>query len=91
MRDSVQPRLSKNQPPNNFMEVNVVVQRKFVRKAHVSEERDQVAYHQEETQNGVDQQRPPWNEYTLFKPLSNVWDMFLSELVSQSLIPMFKV
>ena len=91
MRDSVQPRLSKNQPPNNFMEVNVVVQRKFVHKAHVSEECDQVAYHQEETQNGVDQQRLPWNEYTLFKPLSNVWDMFLSELVSQSLIPMFKV
>ena len=63
MRDSVQPRLSKNQPPNNFMEVNVVVQGKFVCKAHVSEERDQVADHQEETQNGVDQQRPPWNEH----------------------------
>ena len=63
MRDCVKPGLSKNQPPHHFMEVNIMVQRKFVGKAHVSKKCDKVADHQEETQNGVKKQRPPWNQY----------------------------
>ena len=48
MCDGVQPSLSKDQPANNFVEVNVVIQRQLVSEAHISKEGDQVANDQEE-------------------------------------------
>ena len=36
MRYCVKPCLAENQPTHNFMEVDAVVERQFVRKAHVT-------------------------------------------------------
>ena len=43
MRDSVKPGLNEDDPANDFVEVDVVVQRQFVSQAHVPEESHQVA------------------------------------------------
>lgn len=38
MSDGMKPGLNKDDPANNFVEVNVVVQGQFVGQSHVSEE-----------------------------------------------------
>ena len=43
MRDSVKPGLNEDDPANDFVEVDVVVQRQFVSQTHVPEESHQVA------------------------------------------------
>lgn len=83
MRYSVQPCLTKNHPANNFMEVNVVVERKLVRQAHVSEEGDEISDDQQETYRGVEEQRTAWNNFLIFICLS-MWCKSLSKSLNNS-------
>ena len=45
MWDGVKPGLTEDQPAHNFVEVDAVVQGKFVSQAHVTEERHEVSKH----------------------------------------------
>ena len=60
------------------MEVNVVVERKLVRQAHVSEEGDEISDDQQETYRGVEEQRTAWNNFLIFILLS-MWCKSLSK------------
>ena len=60
MCNCVKPGLTEDQPANNFVEVNAVIQRQFVRQSHVPQERHQVPQHEDEADNCVEQDSPPW-------------------------------
>ena len=65
------------------MEVNVVVERKLVRQAHVSEEGDEISDDQQETYRGVEEQRTAWNNFLIFIILS-MWCKSLSKSLNNS-------
>ena len=65
------------------MEVNVVVERKLVRQAHVSEEGDEISDDQQETYRGVEEQRTAWNNFLIFICLS-MWCKSLSKSLNNS-------
>ena len=65
------------------MEVNVVVERKLVRQAHVSEEGDEISDDQQETYRGVEEQRTAWNNFLIFISLST-WCKSLSKSLNNS-------
>ena len=62
MCNCVEPGLTKDQPANNFMEVNAVIQRQFVRQSHVPQERHQVAQDEDQADDRVEQDVPPWEK-----------------------------
>ena len=67
MCNCVKPGLTKDQPANNFMEVNAVIQGQFVRQAHVTQECHQVAEDEDEADHGVEQDGSACNIFRKIK------------------------
>ena len=65
MSDSVKPGLNEDDPANDFMEVDVVVQRQFVSQTHVPEESHQVAKNEDQADNSVEKYGSPWEFHIL--------------------------
>ena len=55
MCNCVKPGLTEDQPANNFVEVNAVIQGELVCQAHVAQECHQVAEDEHQTDHGVEQ------------------------------------
>ncbi len=60
MSDGVKPGLNEDDPANDFVEVDVVVQGQFVSQAHVSEECHQVAKNENQADNCVEKYGSSW-------------------------------
>ena len=63
MCNCVKPGLTKDQPANNFVEVNAVIQGQFVCQTHVTQECHQVAEDEDEADHGVEEDGSPWNSF----------------------------
>ena len=63
MCNCVKPGLTKDQPANNFMEVNAVIQGQFVCQTHVTQECHQVAEDEDEADHGVEEDGSSWNGF----------------------------
>ena len=72
MCNCVKPGLTKDQPANNFMEVNAVIQGQFVCQAHVTQECHQVAEDEDEADHGVEQDGSAWNIFRKIKKKKNI-------------------
>ena len=77
MCNCVQPGLTEDQPANNFVEVNAVIQRQFVCQAHVPQECHQVAEDEDETHHRVEEDGPPWHWQHVDNKniIKNDWEM----------------
>ena len=63
MCNCVKPGLTKDQPANNFVEVNAVIQGQFVCQTHVTQECHQVAEDEDEADHGVEQDGSAWKSF----------------------------
>ena len=55
----MEPGLTENKPTDNFVEVDVVVERELVGEAHVAQEGDQIADNEHQAHHSVDQDCAP--------------------------------
>ena len=72
MTGGVYPGLDKDEPPHQFVEVDVVVQREDGGHAEVSQHGDAVAEDQHQDQHGVEEESPTWGR--VFIILAGGWN-----------------
>ena len=82
MCNCVKPSLTEDQPANNFMEVNAVIQGQFVCQAHVTQECHQVAEDEHEADHGVEQDGSAWGKdfrklYYIKKEKTKHWNKLI--------------